>query len=114
MEGDSAGFLTGGILQCHLELFLSPVPDADVVFGARDDKLFTEADIHASDLLMVERTVHILTPGRLDVCSIQSQVYFEELIVAVNVVEHILSRIHHNLRDRLFFDLDVLRLFTIT
>ena len=114
MERDRGCTLAWRCLPCQFELSVVPVPDADVVLGACDDKLFTEADIHAGDLFMVERSVHILTPGRLDVCSIQGQVDFEELIVAVNVVEHILSRIHHNLRDGLFFDLDVLRLFTIT
>ena len=63
VEGDSRSVFANRGLPRHLKLPLTIVPNEDVVFLTGDDELLAQASVHASDLLMVERPVNVLTAG---------------------------------------------------
>ena len=56
----------------------------------------------------------VLTTGRFDVGPIQCQIELQELVGSVNVVEHILCGVKHDLSDSVFLDLYVFGAVTVT
>ena len=92
MESHSRSFFTNGGLKCQFELLLSPIPDADVTGGASHDELFAQADVHTSDLFVMEGAVDILAQFLvfIYICAIETQVQLEELVFAIDVIEDIL------------------------
>ena len=63
VEGHCGGVLADGRLVAHLILLLGVVPDKDIAVRARHDQLLPQASVHASDLLVMEGAMHILTLG---------------------------------------------------
>ena len=54
MDGDSLRYFTRWTLIGNLKSTLIVIPDVDESFGACDDELFAEADVHTGDLTHVE------------------------------------------------------------
>ena len=92
MESNSRSFFPNGGLKGQFELLLGPIPDADVTSGASHDELLAQADVHTSDLFVMEGTVDILAQLLVivDISAIEAQVQLEELVVAIDVIEDIL------------------------
>ena len=109
MEGHSRSLFTDGGLEGHFELLLGPIPDADVTLGARHDELLAQADVHTRDRLVMEGSVDVLAQLLVfvDISAIEAQVQLEELVVAVDVIEDILRRVHHHLADACLFNADL-------
>lgn len=62
MEGYSSCIFTDRGLPTYLKLWLvGVVPDHDVAVRACDDQMLAQTRIHASNRLVMERAVHILT-----------------------------------------------------
>ena len=109
MEGHSRSFFTDGRLEGHFELLLGPIPDADVTLGASHDELLAQTDVHARDRFVMEGSVDVLAQLLVvvDISAIEAQVQLEELVVAIDVIEDILRRVHHHLADARLFNADL-------
>ena len=113
VKRNCCGVFTNWSLPGHLKLPFVPVPDEDVAGGARDDELLTQADIHTSDLFVMEWTMNILTLGRLYISSIKGDIDLQKLIFAIYVVDDVFSRVYYHLSDRILLDLNLSWVLTV-
>ena len=72
----------------HKEALLSIVPQHDARGRAGDNELLAQADIHAQDRLMVERTEQIL--ARFVFSSLLLKVDLNELVVSISEDQSVL------------------------
>ena len=105
MESHSRCIFTDWSLPRHLELLLVVIPNADVAGRARDDQLLPQTGVHSRDLFVMERSMDVLAPSRLNICAVKGDVNLEKLVVTIDVVKHILSAVEHQLSNALLRDL---------
>lgn len=60
MESNSLRLVSDWDRVRYLKFALSIIPNVNETLGACNNKLFSETDIHTSDLIYVERRVHIV------------------------------------------------------
>lgn len=113
MKRDCIAFFAWRCFPREFELSVRPVPQTDVAARAGDYELLAQADVHTCDRLIVERTVHVITPACVRVISVEGQVHLEELVAPVDIVKHVFFRCEHHLTDRLGFNLHVSRVVAI-
>ena len=82
VESHVRGDLTWGKRMRHEEPLLTIVPQHDAGGGASDDELLAQADIHAYDRFVVERTEQVL--ARPVLSALLLQVTLHELVAAID------------------------------
>ena len=105
VESDSRCIFTDRSLPRHLKLLLVVVPDADVAGRASDDQLLPQACVHTRDLFVMEWSVNVLTPSRLNISAIKRDIHLQQLVVTINVVKYVFRAVENQLCDTLFRDL---------
>jgi len=92
MESDSKSLVLED-RRDYVESASGIVPDTDsLIFTASDNKLLTDADIHACHRLRVEVANHVIETGGIFGSQIQRDACFKELVVLGYHINAILSR----------------------
>ena len=91
VEGHSGGLVARLALEVDLEGLRGVVPNIDLHMRSCNDQLLAQADIHTSDVLLVELRVDVLKLGLLAVRAVQSDIHFQQLVLAVDEVEQVLT-----------------------